>query len=1212
MSTDIFCWNIRGLNKISHRSGVRKWFRKHSPLFGALVETHVKQPKINKFTSELFPGWSFEDNYGFSPLGKIWIVWHPSLLVTVITKSLQMITVEVAWPAVQSTIIISVIYASNAIEERVTLWSEITALATTHGLDSKPWLVLGDFNQIRDASEHSKPVSLNSNRRIRAFNQCLLSASLDDLNYRGNTFTWWNKSKRNPIAKKLDRALVNDEWYFEFPSSVTCFGNPEFSDHAVISITLDPASVKAKKPFRFYNFIINNPDFLDMICSSWFSINVTGSAMFRVARKLKLLKQYIKDFSKLNYSGIEKRTAQALDNLLCAQNTMLANPSPTNAAVELQAMHEWEELSTAESAFFFQRARINWLAFGDGNSRLFHRYAASRQAINHLHFLITESGARIDSLPEIQEQCVIYFSDLLGGPPSPPMFTQGDLDLLFDFKCSENQVNNFEKHFTAQDIKDAFFSLPKNKTAGPDGYSSEFFTASWSVVGPEVTEAIQEFFRSGSLLKQWNAANLVLIPKIPNASHPSQFRPISCLNTIYKVIAKLLASRLKEILPLMISKSQSAFLPGRLLAENVLLATDLVNGYNNQHISSRGMLKVDLRKAFDSVRWDFIVASLRALAIPERFINLISQCLTTAFFSVSVNGSTGGFFKSSRGIRQGDPLSPYLFVLAMECLSRLLLSRYEEGRIGYHPRTANLKISHLMFADDVMVFFDGSSNSLHGISECLDDFASWSGLHMNTTKTELFTAGLDHIESQAIASYGFPIGNLPIRYLGLPLMSRKLKISEYDPLMSKIIKSFQAWSVKLLSFAGRLQLLKTVIFGLVNFWVSAFMLPKGCIAAIESLCARFLWSGNIEKKGIAKVAWSTVCLPKQEGGLGVRSIHVWNQVLGLKFVWLLLSHAPSLWTDWHKDTHLANNSFWTIQPTQNDSWAWKRLLKLRPLALQFSKYVVGNGATTRFWFDPWTPFGQLINYLGAAGPRALRTRKEAMVADAIVDSTWALPHPRSDKEVELHSYLSTLALLLPSDVADVFEWKAANYPMNVFNSQATWEVLRPRQETQVWHDIVWFKGALPKHAFTMWVANYDRLSTRARLASWGLPIPVSCPLCNTMPETRDHLFLSCRFSNEVWSNVFTRCGPPLRSFADWSELLSWIRYPHSRRKLLLRKLASQAVVFHLWKQRNNLIHNNVSLPPTSVFREIDRVMRNLISARRSNKLFSALMVMWIR
>lgn len=363
------------------------------------------------------------------------------------------------------------------------------------------------------------------------------------------------------------------------------------------------------------------------------------------------------------------------------------------------------------------------------------------------------------------------------------------------------------------------------------------------------------------------------------------------------------------------------------------------------------MLKVDLRKAFDCVRWDFIIATLRAIDIPASYIRLISECLSTASFSVSVNGVTGGFFQSTKGIRQGDPLSPYLFVLAMEGLSRLLLSRYEVGIIGFHPRTEQFKISHLMFADDVMVFFDGMSKSLHGITECLDDFASWSGLHMNNTKTELFTAGLDQSESAAIASYGFPYGQFPIRYFGLPLMSRKLKISEYSPLMIKTSNRLQSWSAKLLSFAGRLQLLRTVIFGIVTFWISAFILPKGCIKSIDALCSRFLWSGNIDKRGLAKIAWRTVCLPTEEGGLGLRSLLVWNQVLCLKFIWLLLSKTPSLWVDWHWSIHLNDKSFWTVKASATDSWAWKKLLDLRPLALQFCKTRLGNGRSASFWFD---------------------------------------------------------------------------------------------------------------------------------------------------------------------------------------------------------------------------------------------------------------------
>ena len=483
---------------------------------------------------------------------------------------------------------------------------------------------------------------------------------------------------------------------------------------------------------------------------------------------------------------------------------------------------------------------------------------------------------------------------------------------------------------------------------------------------------------------------------------------------------------------------------------------------------------------------------------------------------------------------------------------------------------------------------------------------------MNTSKTELFTSGVDQPESVAIASYVFTSGQFPIRYLGLPLMSRKLKISEYAPLMLKITSKLQSWTSKILSFAGRLQLLRTVIFGLVSFWLSAFILPKGCIKSIETLCSKFLWFGNLEKRSVAKIAWQTVCLPKKEGGLGLRSFSVWNQVLCLKFIWLLLSKSPSLWVDWHWSIHLNNKSFWTVQASQTDSSAWKKLLDLCPLALQFCKSKLGNGKAASFWFDVWTPFGQLIEYIGPAGPRALRIRKEAVIADAIRDDAWKLPHPRAQREVDLHAYLTTITLPLAPDKIDDYEWIAADCPSRSFRSSSTWEMLRPKEQTKDWVDIVWFKGGIPKHAFTMWVANYDRLPTQARLAAWGLPIAPACPFCTRYDETRDHLMLTCAYSYEVWSEVMRRCQPPPSMITTWSELLSWIRSSRSKSLTLLRKIAGQTVIFHLWKQRNNLIHNQASLSSATVFHGIDREVRNIISARRQRKPFKSLMQMWLR
>lgn len=633
------------------------------------METRVKQPKIKKFVNNLLPGWSYEDNYNFSELGKIWVIWHSTVKVVVLAKSLQQITCEVLLPEYQAAMVVTIIYAANNANLRTALWAELEHLATSPCITGKPWCVLGDFNQTLHPHEHSIPKSLNIDKRMLEFGQCLVNADLEDLNFRGNSFTWWNKRKSAPIAKKLDRVLVNDEWLSVFPNSLASFSNPAFSDHVCSTVTLTPNLLRKKRPFKFFNYLLQNPEFLPLITEEWYSINVVGSAMFRISEKLRILKKCIREFSRSNYSELEKRVEEAHTILLIRQNETLQDPSALNAEREIEAQIKWLELVAAEEAFLLQRSRILWLSQGDANTAYYHRMVASRRAINHIHFLIDEAGTRYESHTAVEAHCVDYFSNLFGSDIEPQMFVQEDLDFLFNFTCSQQDKNSFTAAFSAQEIRDVFFSLPRNKTSGPDGFSSEFFTSCWSVVGPEITEAVQEFFRSGNLLRQWNATTLVLIPKIANASSTSDFRPISCLNTVYKVVAKLLANRLQKLLPKVISQAQSAFMPGRLLAENVLLATDLVLGYNTSNSEPKAMLKVDLRKAFDSIRWDFIIGTLRAISVPEIFIGWIYQCISTASFSVSINGASGGFFNSTKGIRQGDPMSPYLFVLAMEGLS---------------------------------------------------------------------------------------------------------------------------------------------------------------------------------------------------------------------------------------------------------------------------------------------------------------------------------------------------------------------------------------------------------------------------------------------------------------------------------------------------------------------------------------------------------------
>ena len=196
------------------------------------------------------------------------------------------------------------------------------------------------------------------------------------------------------------------------------------------------------------------------------------------------------------------------------------------------------------------------------------------------------------------------------------------------------------------------FLIPNEKSSGPDGCSSGFFKATWEDIGPLMCDAIEEFFTTGQLLKDGNATNLVVLPKIPHPMTPANFRPISYCTVIYKSISKLLCNRLKKVLPILVNPSQGAFVQGREILYNVLLSQELARGYNRKNISLRCIIKIDLKKAYDLVHWEFLKELLEALRFPTIFIKWITACVTTTHYTITLNGGAAGHFKRGRELRQ--------------------------------------------------------------------------------------------------------------------------------------------------------------------------------------------------------------------------------------------------------------------------------------------------------------------------------------------------------------------------------------------------------------------------------------------------------------------------------------------------------------------------------------------------------------------------------
>lgn len=533
---DTFCWNVRGFNKSVRRRNFRNWFRLSKALFGSIIETRVKAHRFQKYILSTFPGWNSVGNYEHAKLGRIWVVWDPIVSVSVLHKSDQMITCLIKLPNVESELVVSFVYAVNCIYGRRFLWSDLSQLAANQCVVDKPWLILGDFNQSLDPAD----ASLGSSRitgGMEEFRECLLNANIFDLPYKGHHFTWWNKRDANPIAKKLDRALVNDNWLLSFPFSVSIFGEPEFSDHSPCCVQLGSQNQGKKSPFKFSNFLLHHPNFLGQIAEAWRSMSFQGTSMFIISKKLKLLKRTIKSFNRENYSGLEKRVLDAFKVLTSCQSNFLNDPSPHLASLEKEAHRKWQELALAEERFLCQRSRISWLANGDSNSAFFHKMIAARRASNQIHYLLDNSGSKIENHEDLAAHCVDFYSTLLGGDTQP--LSQSDLAListLTPFSCNDEDRSMLMATVTPEEIKPEIFSLPCNKSPGPDGYTSEFLKASWSVIGSEIIAAVLEFFSSGQILKQWNCTAITLVPKKVNANKITDFRPISCCNVLYKVI----------------------------------------------------------------------------------------------------------------------------------------------------------------------------------------------------------------------------------------------------------------------------------------------------------------------------------------------------------------------------------------------------------------------------------------------------------------------------------------------------------------------------------------------------------------------------------------------------------------------------------------------------------------------------------------------------
>eukprot|EP00253_Pinus_taeda_P029368 PITA_29368 len=554
------------------------------------------------------------------------------------------------------------------------------------------WIAAGDFNMITKLEDKIGGRS-RLDPEVDRFKDFIHTASLIDMPFFNGTFTWSNcRGGKHQIASKLDRFLIlNNAVHLggDFTAEILAHSG---SDHWPIALHWQRPGDRTKRPFRFEGFWLMHPAFKDFVRTTWASfIPPEGSKMFQLQQKLRFLKSHLKRWNQETFGNIFEAQRELTKELKDLHQEII-NAGHTEATLdkERHINNQLEERRKQEEIYWRQKSRVRWLEEGERNTKFFHRTTVKRRMHNKIPFIQDQEGAKIEEHEKIEEILLNHFQQLKEG-----------------------------------------------KAPGPEGFTTTFFHAFWDLIKVEVWQVVEESKAQHWLLPSLNSTFITLIPKEENSITPDKFRPIALCNVLYKVISKVIANRLKPLLPMLISPEQSGYVEGRQIMDGIILTHEIL--YSLKQSKQAGMLlKLDLSKAFDKLSWSYIQHMLKAFGFCSTWVHWIMSLITSSHFSLLVNGFPSRPFKPSRGIRQGDPLSPFLFVIMAEGLGRhikqALQSNHLRG-ISIHNSPAS---SHQQFVDDTMLYGYPSAQEASRLKSLLNEFSDASGTHVNSSKSQIF------------------------------------------------------------------------------------------------------------------------------------------------------------------------------------------------------------------------------------------------------------------------------------------------------------------------------------------------------------------------------------------------------------------------------------------------------------------------------------------
>ncbi|XP_071695782.1 uncharacterized protein [Rutidosis leptorrhynchoides] len=659
----------------------------------------------------------------------------------------------------------------------------------------------------------------------------------------------------------------------------------------------------------------------------------------------------------------------------------------------------------------------------------------------------------------------------------------------------------------------------------------------------------------------------------------SQIRDHLTECSYYKILTKILSNRLAMVIHKIIGSEQTAFLKGRNILDSVLIANEIIDELKRK--KQKGLIfKVDFEKAFDCIEWDFLFKTMHFMGFGPKWIGFIRACLWSSSISVLINGSPTKEFSPERGIRQGDPISPFLFIIVAEGLNILVKRALANGHLqGLKIGHDNLNITHLQYADDTIFFGEWNKRNAKYISKLLKCFENISGLKVNFRKSKLYGIGTSTTETEQMACYmNCSAGHTPFSYLGLPIGVPTSHASSWQPIVEKFDKRLSDWAAKSISFGGRLTTIKSILSSIPLYYFSLFHAPSAILKILESKRRKFFWGGSSNDNKINWIKWDQIILPYDCGGLNVGSLFAKNISLLCRTIWKEIIKAGKV----------ADN----IGTTFTSS---------------ISKRI-GNGTSISFWHDIWIGSECLKDTFHRLF--MLESRKEATVADRImnVNSTsignWDWSRPPSGRAKDYLTELNNLITsVIISDRPD--SWKCSLDTSGIYTSAALSNLINKLKYGTNSRNL-----SLPQNKFVpqkififSWRAVQQKIPVRSELDKKGIDLhTILCPLCEHQIETIDHALLNCQKVSSIWIQ-----------FLDWwnqnnirisninDAIISDQGISNNSIGSSIWQAAKWIACYIIWKHRNLKIFSGKIWNPAVIISEIQSQSFSWISNRSRKK-----------